>query len=250
MTESTGSLAVIYQDSDIVVVDKPPAMLTHSNSFDRNSPTVVGVLGSRLGQQVRTVHRLDRMTTGVMVLALTKDSAAQLSEQFRDRSVQKRYIAIVRGHLDAAGTIETEMRDVHTEEERFAVTEYRCIAHGGITKQLGRYPEGWFSLAEVVLHTGRSHQARRHLHRINHPVLGDRKHGDKSYNFWAEQKMGERYLYLRARELTFTHPTTGVRLCVTVGLPTIWMRCLRAVKINPPGKYVQLPSISEADPDA
>ncbi len=246
MTESTGTLAVIYQDSDIVVVDKPPAMLTHSNSFDRTSPTVLAVMGSRMGQSVKTVHRLDRMTTGVMVLALTKEAAGNLSEQFRLRSVEKRYIAIVRGHLDEQGRIESQMSDARSPEDRLAITDYRCIAHGKVSKQLGRYGEGWFSLAELQLLTGRSHQARRHLHRINHPIIGDRKHGDKAYNLWAEQKIGERHLYLRAREIRFTHPVTGKRLGVTVGLPNQWLRLFELVKIKPPGRLVQLPSIYEA----
>jgi tRNA pseudouridine65 synthase len=243
--ESTGTIGIIYQDRDIVVVDKPPAMLTHSNSFDRNSPTVLAVMGSRMGQSVRTVHRLDRMTTGVMILALTKDAAGALSEQFREREVEKRYIAIARGHLDPEGRIESPMSDARNEEERIAVTEYQTIATGRIREQIGRYGEGWFSLVDLSLLTGRSHQARRHLHRINHPVLGDQKHGDKNYNRWAESRLGERHLYLRARELHFTHPSTGKRMVVSVGMPTLWLRCLAAVGIHPPVRYTQLPSVYE-----
>lgn len=244
--ESTGTIGIIYQDDDIVVIDKPPAMLTHSNSFDRNSPTVLAVMGSRLGTSVRTVHRLDRMTTGVMVLALTREAAGALSVQFRDRLVEKHYLAITRGHLDPAGRIESPMSDAKSEEERIAVTEYETIATGRVHEQIGRYGEGWFSLVELSLLTGRSHQARRHLHRVNHPVLGDRKHGDRSYNRWIEARIGERHLYLRARELHFTHPRTGRRMVVSVGMPTLWLRCLATAGINPPARYTHLPSVYES----
>ena len=234
LPETCGPITVLYQDDAIVVIDKPAAMLTHAHSFDRHSPTVVSVLGSSLGAAVFNVHRLDRMTTGVMVVARTREAAADLSRQFRERETAKHYIAIVRGHLDDEGTIETPIEHPEHGEEMHASTAYRTIERGRVDEPIGRYGEGWFSLVSLTLHTGRIHQARRHLHRINHPVLGDNKHGDKAYNRWVWNRIGERHLFLRARSLAFAHPVSGTQMTVTVGIPEVWISLLESVGIDAP----------------
>ncbi|MFP4112893.1 MAG: RluA family pseudouridine synthase [Spirochaetota bacterium] len=245
--ESSGPIRIVYSDDDLVVVDKPPAMLTHANSYDRGSPTVVMVLGSRLGQSIHNVHRLDRMTTGAMVLARTRAAASELSRQFREREVEKRYLAIVRGHLDDEGTIETPIAHATRDEERHASTDYRTIVRGKVREPIGRYGEGWFSLVEARLHTGRTHQARRHLHRVNHPVIGDNKHGDKTYNRWAWARVGEKHLFLRARMLTFRHPADGSPVTVRLGVPDVWLELAALVGIEIPDEYQRDEVLREPD---
>jgi tRNA pseudouridine65 synthase len=232
--ESAGRIRLLYRDKSIAVIDKPPSMLTHSNSFDRHTPTVLAVLGSILGQSVRTVHRLDRMTTGVMVVALTGGAARILSEQFRGRSVGKRYLAIVRGHLDEFGSIKTPVTRPVDGDEQHAVTDYHLLCQGVIAESVGIYDEAWFSLVDLILRTGRTHQARRHLQSISHPILGDNKHGDKTYNRFAAKRYGERHLFLRAYELVFDHPVTGRRLRVCSGVPELWMRVLEDMGVTVP----------------
>ena len=144
--DSTAPITILHADDDIVVIDKPPAMLTHSNSFDRHSPTVVMVLGSRLGARVHNVHRLDRMTTGAMVLARHAEAARELSRQFRERVVEKRYLALVRGHLDDEGTIELPIAGRSTADAQDATTVYRTLDRGRVAEPIGRYGEAWFSL--------------------------------------------------------------------------------------------------------
>ena len=232
--ESTGAIRVLYRDESIVIIDKPPAMLTHSNSFDRHSPTVVMVLGSLLGQSIHNVHRLDRMTTGAMGLARTPEAARELSRQFREREVQKRYLAVVRGHLDERGTVESPIRSDRDQEEREARTDYQTLGRGRVDQPIGKFEKAWFSLVALELHTGRSHQARRHMHRISHPVIGDNKHGDKAYNRWAWNQLGEKHLFLRACELSFRHPGHGGEVRVRLALPDIWLRLLETIGIAPP----------------
>lgn len=235
--DSTAPITILHADDDIVVIDKPPAMLTHSNSFDRHSPTVVMVLGSRLGARVHNVHRLDRMTTGAMVLARHAEAARELSRQFREREVEKRYLALVRGHLDDEGTIELPIAGRSTTDAQDATTDYRTLDRGRVAEPIGRYGEAWFSLVELSLHTGRSHQARRHLHRINHPVIGDNKHGDREYNRWAWARLGERYLALRSVVLRFAHPATAEPMEAGMGLTDPWHRLLGEVGIEIPEPY-------------
>jgi len=243
--ESTGPVRVLYDDDDIIVIDKPPGMLTHTNSFERSSPTVITVLGSRFRQSIMNVHRLDRMTTGAMVLARNRSAAAELSRQFRDREVEKSYLAIVRGHIDESGVIETPIPNPTHGEQMHARTDFRRLASGVVDEPIGRYGEGWFSLVELSLHTGRIHQARRHLHRINHPVIGDNKHGDKEWNRWAAARAGERHLYLRACELSFDHPALGTRVEVTLGLPELWLRFMADVGIQAPSRLVREPAVCQ-----
>jgi tRNA pseudouridine65 synthase len=237
-SESSGTVRVLFCDDQIVVVDKPPGMLTHSNSFDYRSPTVIGVLADQLGP-VSSVHRLDRMTTGAMVLARTPEASSELSRQFRDRAVTKRYLALVRGHMSDGGSIASPIERPSGGEPMGALTEYRAIGRGRVAEPIGRYDEGWFTLAEITLHTGRRHQARRHLHRIDHPVIGDNKHGDKAYNRWASDRIGERHLFLRATELGFHHPADGAHVIVRLGIPELWRPLLEALGIGYPSRFVE-----------
>lgn len=229
---------ILHDDGVIVIIDKPAGLLTHPTPKDRANADVVTLLGSRMGK-LHPVHRLDRMTTGLLVLARDPVSADALASQFRKRDVRKRYLALVRGHTPASGTIDQPMRtgraftDRQAGPELPARTDYLTVHHATVDQPLGRYAEAWFSLVELTLHTGRTHQARRHLSRINHPVVGDKHHGDYAYNRFMEQVVGERYLYLRAHQIGFRHPD-GRTMVVTAGLPTQWVQALDAIGITPP----------------
>jgi len=242
---SPAAVEVLYSDDEIIVIDKPSSMLTHRHSMDRGSPTVVQAMETRFGETIYTVHRLDRMTTGAMILARTRGSAGELSRQFRDREINKTYLAIVRGHLDASGTIETPIARTTDSTVLQARTDYETLAWGRVCEPIGRYEEGWFSLVRLSLLTGRSHQARRHLHRIDHPVVGDNKHGDKTYNRWAIDRTGVKHLYLRAIELTFRHPLTEKTMEIRLGIPDIWTRFLQTVGIEAPEPLRRAPSVCQ-----
>lgn len=226
-------IPIVYRDEAIVVIQKPSALLTHEHPMEPGAPTLLSLLRTQLRTEVRTVHRLDRMTTGAMVLALNRESAGNLAEQFRERRVTKRYLAVARGHMDESGSIETMMSDSNGRE-RPARTSYRSLGRGVIDEPLGRYRQAWFTLTALELHTGRVHQARRHLHRINHPVVGDGKHGDKNYNRWAERFTGTRQLYLHAASLVFQHPIDDRQIHVDLGVPESWHMLLDAAEIAVP----------------
>lgn len=224
MHPGLGPLQILYEDSDVLVVDKPAAMLTHVHPFDRDSPDLQSELECLVSRPVHIVHRLDRMTTGAMVVALHPQAARNLSDQFRNRTVRKVYLAIVRGHTPADATVRS--LDDRGEE---AETHIETLDHGVVGEHVGRYDEAWFSFVRVRTSTGRRHQIRRHLHSIDHPVLGDRRHGDRNYNLWAEARAGERHLYLRATELTFEHPSSGNTVAAKLALPSLWLHMLAVV---------------------
>ncbi len=230
-------LPVLYRDEHIAVVDKPPGLMVHTNRWERRVPNCINILGGSLQANVRTVHRLDRATSGVLVFALTRESAAALSELLRDGQVVKRYLAIVRGHPDKSGTIDEMLYGDRHPGGADARTDFRVRSSSVISEAVGPYDEAWVSLAELTLHTGRRHQARRHLHHINHPILGDTQHGDAAWNTFAVERTGSPRLFLRAWELALRLPHSGALLTVRGGLPRFWVEACATLDLVAPAGY-------------
>jgi tRNA pseudouridine65 synthase len=235
---------VLYRDETIVVVDKPAGLLVHPNPHERGAPTCLWMLRDALGEDVACVHRIDRGASGLVLFAASRESAGLLAVQFRERSVGKRYLALVRGHLLEARSIDQPVpRDLGSRPvpSRSFVTP---LARTVLPEPVSIYPEGWFTLAEVELLTGRMHQARKHLHHVNHPVIGDKKHGDPAQNRFFAERFDARELFLRAYRLRFTHPVTGLTVQACAGLSASWIRITRLIGITiPPGLAIE-PSVS------
>lgn len=236
-------ILILYQDQELLIVDKPPGMMVHRNAWAPNAPTCVNSLAGILQRRVYNVHRLDRATSGVMLFALNAETAKLLADRFRDREVEKRYVAIVRGHLEEAITVDTPIRNKKGKEFH-AVSHIAPLAKTVVPEPLGDYPEAWFSLVELDLETGRRHQARRHLNYISHPVIGDRQHGDRRNNRFFSDRFGCQELLLRAISLEFTHPLTGRLVRVFGGLPHWWREPLDRVGLKPPEGLLMAPGVT------
>ena len=235
---------ILYRDEAIVLVDKPPGLLVHPNPHERGAPTCLWILRDLVGGELRTVHRIDRGTSGLVLFAVTQESASLLAAQFRERSIVKQYLAIVRGHLLAARTIDLPVpRDLGSEPVPSS-TLVRPLARAVVHEPVGRYDEGWFTLVEVDLLTGRMHQARKHLHHIDHPVIGDNKHGDPAQNRFFEQRFGGRELFLRAYKLGFNHPVTGRTVEACAGLPGRWLRVAASLGLEVPVDLPRAPFVT------
>lgn len=204
-------LEVLLEDSDIVVVDKPPGVAAHP-SPGWTGPTVLGGLAgaginvSELGAAERQgiVHRLDVGTSGLMVIAKSDRAYRALKDQFRERRVHKVYQAVVQGHLDPLiGTIDAPIGRHPTADHRFAVT-----AHGrpSITHYRTMEAHRHGCLVEIELETGRTHQIRVHMSAVRHPCVGDLTYGaDPS----LARRLGLQRQWLHAVRLGFTHPGTS-----------------------------------------
>ncbi|GEE03317.1 pseudouridine synthase [Gordonia spumicola] len=214
-------LDVIYHDSDIVVVDKPPGVAAHP-SQGWTGPTVIGALAaagfriSTSGAQERQgiVHRLDVGTSGIMVVAASERAYTLLKRAFKYRTVEKVYHALVQGHLDPPeGTIEAPIGRHPGSDWRFAVT-----ANGKPSTTHYETLEMFAaaSLLDVHLETGRTHQIRVHFSALHHPCAGDPTYG-------ADPKLAERLgldrQWLHARSLAFAHPADGRRVQFTTDYP-------------------------------
>jgi tRNA pseudouridine32 synthase/23S rRNA pseudouridine746 synthase len=199
-------MRVLHQDRVLVVFDKPAGLL----SVPGIGPDKADCLVTRAQSEfpgARIVHRLDRDTSGVIILALDADAHRALSGQFERRETRKRYIAIAAGHARAdAGTIDRPLRKramgsaiqiVDPILGRPSITEYRVL------ERLDAPPRTRFELAPV---TGRSHQLRVHLASLGHPILGDELYAPSEIHALADR------LLLHASSLEITHPETGARM--------------------------------------
>ncbi len=200
---------ILFEDDDLIVLDKPAGMVVHPGAGNADGTLVNALLHhcatlSGIGGKERPgiVHRLDKETSGCLVVAKNDETHRALSRQFAERTMKKIYLALVAGRLKkAAGTIDAPIarHPVHrqrmsisrTSRGRSAMTEYRVVQAS---------PE--MSLVECVLHSGRTHQIRVHLHSLGNPVLGDKLYGAKAAKGFPRQM-------LHAWRLGFTHPRSG-----------------------------------------
>jgi tRNA pseudouridine65 synthase len=200
----------LYRDDAIVVVDKPSGLSVHRGD-DQSSTFALNLTRDAVGAWVYPVHRLDRPTSGVLVFALSSEHARTLQTAFEERRVDKTYWALVRGHPPERGVIDSPMEKREGGPEVEARTEFQTL-HVCERVRL--------SLVEARPKTGRRHQIRRHLRRINHPVAGDVRYGKGAENRSYRVDIGLYRLALHALELGFDHPTTLRPMCFRSPLPT------------------------------
>lgn len=215
-------LEVLHADEAIVIVNKPPGLLVHRSPIDRHETRfAVQVLRDQLGRRVYPVHRLDKGTSGALAFALDPATAHSLARAFASRSVQKTYLAIVRGWLAGSGEVDHPLDAVQDEYApvavglpKEAVTRYRRLATVELPHRVDRYPTSRYALLELEPDTGRRHQLRRHLAHVSHPIIGDSTYGKGRHNRLFAELFGVRRLLLACTRLEFEHPATGRPLAV------------------------------------
>lgn len=216
-------LPILYRDQDLVAIHKPAGLLVHRTNLDRQANRfAVQMLRDQVGRQVWPIHRLDRGTSGILLFAFSPPMARALSEQFARGFVDKRYLAVVRGHPPESGTIDHPLsRQTDPNEpnahmvagrEQPAVTTYRRLAITEIPVQVDRYPSSRYALLEANPQTGRRHQIRRHLKHISHPIVGDATYGKGRHNRLFTVMFGCARLLLACTGLAFDHPANGQRI--------------------------------------
>ncbi|MDQ1574377.1 MAG: rRNA synthase [Actinomycetota bacterium] len=209
--QSVPDLGIVYDDDDLVVVDKPVGVAAHP-SVGWEGPTVLGALAaagfrvstSGAAERAGVVHRLDAGTSGLMVVAKSERAYTELKRQFHDREVSKIYHAIVQGHPDpSTGTIDAPIGRHPGSSWKFAVT---ADGKSSVThyETLEAFPRA--SLLEVHLETGRTHQIRVHMAAQRHPCVGDAMYGADPT---LSARLGLTRQWLQAMRLGFRHPGTG-----------------------------------------
>jgi tRNA pseudouridine65 synthase len=204
-------LRIVHRDAQLVVLHKPAGMAVHRSAMTPTGPFVLQTLRNQLGQPVFPVHRLDRPTRGLMVVALDADTGRQLQAAFAERAVHKTYQAIVRGWPADTLTLDAPLPN-HQGEPAPACTQVRTRARAVLPWPIGRWPTARYAWVEACPETGRHHQIRRHLAHADFPLVGDRSHGDNRHNRLVAAQTGVDALWLWASNLRFTQPETGAQL--------------------------------------
>lgn len=223
-------LDILYEDDDIVVVNKQQGLTVHPGAGNYEDTLVNALLwrGTSLSStngayRPGIVHRLDKDTSGVMVVAKNDFAHASLAKQFSERSVKKLYVALLEGNLkDDKGILTTFIGRSEKDrkimavvkEGRVAITEYRVLQ---------RFKQN--CLTEFNLHTGRTHQIRVHAKYLGHPVLGDKTYGSANKRF--SSLSGQ---LLHSESLTISHPKSGERMTFTAPLPTKFKEVYETLK--------------------
>ncbi|MEY3407292.1 MAG: hypothetical protein RL038_353 [Actinomycetota bacterium] len=232
--EVISDMKILYDDDDFVVIDKPAGIAVHpSQGWD--GPTVVGGLAG-LGYRITThgaperqgvVQRLDVGTSGVMVVAKSEWAYSHLKQQFRERTPEKIYHAVVHGRLDPlTGTIDAPIGRHPNHDFKFAVMQggRDSITHYETLEAMAHA-----SLLEVHLETGRTHQIRVHMAAMRHPCVGDEMYGADPT---LSAKLGLKRQWLHALELEFEHPSSGQRVRFVTEYPADLARALDILRGN------------------
>ncbi|MCC5810097.1 MAG: pseudouridylate synthase [Ectothiorhodospiraceae bacterium] len=212
-------LPILYQDDHYVAIDKPPGLLVHRTHLSGSDDAAVQRLRNQLRRHVYPVHRLDRPTSGILLFALSPESARPLADAFEQRQVGKRYIAVCRGWPPEEGRIDYPLREHKDAEAQTAVTSYRRLATVELPIPVSRYPAARYSLLDVYPKTGRRHQIRKHMAHIRHPLIGDTTHGEGRHNRLFREHFRFAWLLLRADRLEFRHPFHDEPTSIEAPLP-------------------------------
>lgn len=217
---SSAPLEILYQDDDLVAVNKPAGVLVH-RGWARDGVPVLQQLRDQIGRHVFPVHRLDRATSGVLLFALSGETARRVQEEFDAHAIEKRYLAVCRGHDASLTRVDHPLTSEPGAPSRSAVTEFRLL---GSFERYGLY--------EARPLTGRVHQIRRHLKHASHPIIGDVRYGKGEHNRIFRERFGLQRLALHAHELRFTHPRTRRAIHVRAPLPDDFSRLLEAMGLT------------------
>jgi len=222
----SGELRIVHLDDDLAVVDKPAGLVVHP-APSHTGPTLVSELGDMLGggeeaERPGIVHRLDKDTSGLLVVARNDATHSALQAQVQRREVERIYLALARGHLASrTGTIDAPIGRASRQRHRMAVSgaaSREARTHFEVLELLSAE-----TYLEARLETGRTHQIRAHFAAIGHPLIGDATYG-------GGVKYGLERQFLHAHRLAFNHPQSGERLSFSSELPADLAAVLAAAR--------------------
>ena len=206
-------LAVLHRDAWLAVVDKPAGLMVHDSALARGETDFAADrLRAQFGQPVFLVHRLDRATSGCLLLAFDRDTAGALGKVMMSRAVEKDYLAVCRGWPEVEFTIDHPLDGGPGKpQKKPARTRFTRLATCELELPSAGFPTSRYALLRACPETGRFRQIRRHLKHASHHLVGDSSHGDGRHNR-TFRALGIHRMLLHARRLALAHPVTGARL--------------------------------------
>jgi len=224
------ALDLLHVDDDVVAVNKPAGIAVHrSHLVGSDDDYLMDRLRLQVEGRLHAVHRLDRATSGVLLVARSSAMAAELGRQMMARTVTKTYLAAVRGWPAEEGEVDYPLSGSSMRgEAKPALTRWRRLATVEVPIAQGKYPQQRYALLEVSPETGRYRQIRRHFHHLSHHLLGDTSHGRGDHNRLIRQYYGVHRLLLHASRLRVLHPASGEPLDLHAPLDSAWLKLLQA----------------------
>jgi tRNA pseudouridine65 synthase len=230
MESTKPPLDLLYLDDHLLAVNKPAGLAVHrSHLVGSDEDYLMDRLRLQVEGRLHAVHRLDRATSGVLLVARSSQMAAEVGRQLMARTVEKTYLAVVRGWPAEKGEIDYPLSGSSLRgEAKPALTRWRRLATVEVPIAQGRYAQQRYALLEVSPETGRYRQIRRHFHHLSHHLLGDTSHGRGDHNRLVRQHYGVHRLLLHASRLRVVHPETQQTLALEAPLDPAWLKLLHA----------------------
>ncbi len=227
-------LPILYQDDYIVAVNKPHGLLVHRSRIANDVEiSAIQILEKQLGRKVRPAHRLDRKTSGVLLFSFDEKTDRELQKQFMERSVDKTYLALVRGFAPQNLTIDYPLKREDGKIQE-AVTHLKSLTFIEVPVPFGKFPTSRYSLVQLHPETGRMHQLRKHMAHIFHPIIGDRPHGCNKQNRFFKENWQLTSMLLHASQLTFQHPVSNQKLVISAAISDEFNRILKTFGAEEP----------------
>jgi len=221
------TVGILYQDDLLAVVDKPAGLMVHASGLACGEEQFLAQsLHAQLGTPIFLIHRLDRGTSGCLLVAFDRDTASALGTVFMSRQVEKDYLAVCRGWPEQQFTIDYALDGGPGRPAmKPAITDIVRLATGELDIPSGGFETSRYALLRCRPHTGRFRQIRRHLKHCSHHLIGDTSHGEGRHNR-AFRMRGVHRMLLHARRLSFLHPATGARIEALAPLDAQFARAL------------------------
>ncbi|WP_299013366.1 pseudouridine synthase [uncultured Polaribacter sp.] len=220
------SLQVLFEDDYVICVSKPNNMLVHHAHHSRNvaeETALLQFIETEKGYKTYPIHRLDRKTSGIILLAKDKSYVSKFQELFTNNTIEKVYFGIVRGFSPDEKKIDSPVKGRDANVHKEALTYLKTLANVTLQIPVKPYDSSRYSLVQMLPKTGRMHQLRVHCNKISHPLIGDPKYGDKNHNLMFEKEFGCTNLFLHAGLLKFQHPFTKEDLILKAAFPKDWL---------------------------
>jgi tRNA pseudouridine65 synthase len=227
-------IEILFEDDYIVIVNKPNNVLIHNSYYARNikDDTLLDLLQKQFETSFYPVHRLDRKTSGVIVLAKKKEYVTIFQDLFNSNKIEKTYIAIVRGFFETEVVVNSPVKNPDTKVYKEAETFCEPIATKLLDIPVRPYQTSRYSLIKLKPATGRMHQLRIHMNKISHPIVGDYKYGDRFHNRMFETEFKCHNLFLHAYSIQFEHPISKKNINIKASFTDDWILVFKIFNWN------------------
>ena len=221
---------ILYKDDYIIAVNKPNNILVHHSKMANNvfkEKSLVNIIQNKYSKKFYPIHRLDRKTSGIVLFAKNKEFIFPFQKLFQNNKIEKIYYGIVRGFTPKEIDINTNVKGRDSSVYKMAFTKLICLETIELPIAVTPYKSSRYSLVKMIPKTGRLHQLRIHMNKINHPLIGDPKYGDRFHNRMFINQFNCDKLFLHAKKIEFIHPFTNKKLTISADFTEDWCKIFK-----------------------